>query len=69
MDEEMTTLTIHLPMRVVKEIGKLVPDTSYTCITDYIEKKLCLLFPAEEVYTEEESKIIKERLRKLGYIE
>lgn len=65
---EKAHLTIKLPMRVVKEISKLVPDTNYTCITDYIEKQICNLFPEPEV-TAEEKELFKERLRKLGYIE
>ncbi len=69
MSEETAALTIHIPVRVVKEIGKFIPNTSYTCITDYIEKKICLLFPAKKVYSESEEKAIRDRLRKLGYIE
>ena len=68
MSEKTTTLTINIPIRIVEEIEKIIPNTSYTSVVDYVERKISLLYPAGEVYSQKETEVIKKRLQSLGYL-
>ena len=61
--------TIQIPDELYTKIQVRIGNTSFKSVDDYIVKKLQIEFPPEQAYTEEEERLIKERLRKLGYIE
>jgi len=46
-----------------------ITGTSITTVEEYIELLLENEFPEETEYTKEEEELIRERLRRLGYIE
>lgn len=64
-------LTIDLPKGIIAKIGDDIKGTSFTSVENFIESLVKQKYPEllEPVYTEEEEEVIKERLRKLGYIE
>ncbi len=64
-------LQIRLPEKLIKEIQANIQGTSYKSVEDFIETLVKQRFheTEEPVYTAEEEELIKERLRKLGYIE
>ena len=62
-------LTLDIPPQLHEKIVSHIEGTSYQGIEDFILKKLYAQFPDEPVYTPQEEKRIKERLRRLGYIE
>ncbi|UCD45634.1 MAG: CopG family transcriptional regulator [Candidatus Bathyarchaeota archaeon] len=62
-------MQIKIPNDLYKKIEEKIEGTSFTSVEDYVLRKLENEFPAEPVYSKEEEKLIKERLRKLGYIE
>jgi len=67
MSEE--TVIIRIPKRLYKRIEEKIAGTVFSSVEEYIIHKLENEFPEEPVYTEEEEEIIRERLRRLGYIE
>ena len=60
---------VKIPGPLYSKIEEHIEGTSYASVEDYIIKKLEAEFPVELTYTKEEEELIKERLRKLGYIE
>ena len=60
---------VKIPGPLYSKIEERIEGTSYSSVEDYIIKKLETEFPVELIYTKEEEELIKERLRKLGYIE
>ncbi len=64
-------LQIRLPENLIREIQANIEGTSFKSVEDFIENLVKQRFHEieEPVYTAEEEEIIKERLRKLGYIE
>ncbi len=62
---------IRLSEKLIKEIQANIEGTSFTSVENFIENLVKQRFHEieEPVYTAEEEEIIKERLRKLGYIE
>lgn len=68
--ETFRSLTVNLPVEVIKRIQKDIEGTSFTGVEHFIETLVLQKYPERKpVYTEEEEEIIRERLRKLGYIE
>ncbi len=64
------SLMIRLPIEVIKRIQEDIEGTSFTGVEDLVASLVLQKYPERKpVYTEEEEKIIKERLHKLGYIE
>jgi hypothetical protein len=65
------SLQIRLSENLIKEIQANIEGTSFTSVENFIETLVKQRFheTEEPVYTAEEEEIIKERLRKLGYIE
>ncbi len=61
--------TIKIPDDLYKKIEEKIEGTSFTSVEDYVVRKMENEFPAEPVYSKEEEELIKERLRRLGYIE
>jgi hypothetical protein len=62
-------VAIMISKELYKKIQTKINGTSFTSVEEYIALKLENEFPEELEYTEEEEKIIRERLRRLGYIE
>ncbi len=64
-------LQIRLPENLIKEIQANIQGTSFKSVEDFVETLVKQRFHETEelVYTAEEEKIIKDRLKKLGYIE
>ncbi len=60
-------------IKISKELYDKVKDkitgTSIITVEEYIELLLENEFPEETEYTKEEEELIRERLRRLGYIE
>jgi hypothetical protein len=61
--------TIKIPHDLYKKIEEKIEGTSFTSVEDYVVRKMENEFPAEPVYSKEEEELIRERLRRLGYIE
>lgn len=62
-------VAIMIPRELYNKIQTKINGTSFTSVEEYVVLKLENEFPEELEYTEEEEKIIRERLRRLGYIE
>ncbi|MCK4317952.1 CopG family transcriptional regulator [archaeon] len=58
-----------IPRELYQKIEEKIAGTSFTSVEEYVMLKLENEFPDETEYTEEEEQIIRERLRRLGYIE
>ncbi|GAH80251.1 unnamed protein product [marine sediment metagenome] len=65
------SLTIKLPVDVIEKIETDIEGTSFKGVEDFITKLVLAKYPElrKPDYTEEEEELIKERLRRLGYIE
>ena len=64
-------LRIKLPENIIKKIEASIEGTSWKNVEHFVETLVIKKFSElnKPVYTEEEEELIKERLRKLGYIE
>lgn len=62
-------VSIKIPKSLYDKIQEKIQGTSFSSVDVYVTTKLENEFPADPVYTKEEEELIKERLRKLGYIE
>ncbi len=60
---------IKIPTDLYTKIEEKIAGTSFSSVEEYVIMRLESEFPAEPVYSKEEEELIKERLRKLGYIE
>jgi hypothetical protein len=69
MPENSDSSTIKIPHDLYKKIEEKIEGTSFTSVEDYVVRKMENEFPAEPVYSKEEEELIRERLRRLGYIE
>ncbi len=69
VDGESGKVTIRVPKDLYEKIEEKISGTSFSSVEEYVVSKLESEFPTEPVYTKEEEKLIRERLRKLGYIE
>ena len=69
MAEDSNYVTIKIPKELHDKIKEKISGTSFASVEEYIVGKLENEFPSEPVYTKEEEELIRERLRKLGYIE
>ncbi len=68
MSEEVT---IKLSPEIIAKIAEDIIGTSFKSVQAFVESLVMQKYPEfnEPVYTKEEEELIKERLRKLGYIE
>jgi hypothetical protein len=66
---ESKRISIGIPLELYRKIELRIAGTSFSSVEDYVVSKLENEFPSEPVYTKEEEELIRERLRKLGYIE
>lgn len=64
-----TNAPVKIPRELYEKIETKISGTSFASVEAYIVSKLENEFPAELVYTKEEEDLIRERLRRLGYIE
>lgn len=62
-------VAVMINKELVKKIEEKISGTSITSIEEYVELLLENEFPEETEYTAEEEELIRERLRRLGYIE
>lgn len=67
MGEEKVAVMIS--KELVEKVGEKISGTSITSVEEYIELLLENEFPEETEYSAEEEELIRERLRRLGYIE
>jgi len=67
MSEEKVAVMI--PREIYDKVQEKIAGTSFTSVEDYLVLLLENEFPEEAEYSEEEEALIRERLRKLGYIE
>jgi hypothetical protein len=66
---EESFVTVNIPKELYLKIQEKITGTSFTTVEAYIISKLENEFPTKPVYTKEEENLIRERLRRLGYIE
>jgi hypothetical protein len=66
---EKSFVSVDIPQELYKKIQEKITGTSFVSVEAYIISKLENEFPTEPVYTKEEEDLIRERLRRLGYIE
>jgi hypothetical protein len=64
-----TNIPVNIPRELYEKIEEKISGTSFASVEEYVVSKLENEFPAEPVYTKEEEGLIRERLRRLGYIE
>ena len=60
---------IKIKKELYNKVKEKIEGTSISSVEDYIELLLENEFPEETEYTAEEEDLIRERLRRLGYIE
>ena len=61
-------VSVEIPKWLYEKIAERIKGTGFSTVSDYITNRLQSEFSEERVYTEEEERKIKERLRRLGYI-
>jgi len=62
-------VSICIPRSLYNKIREKIAGTSFSSVEEYVTRKLENEFPSEVVYSKEEEEMIRERLRRLGYIE
>jgi hypothetical protein len=62
-------VSIWIPRGLYHKIREKIAGTSFSSVEEYIIRKMENEFPSEVVYSKEEEEMIRERLRRLGYIE
>jgi len=62
-------VAVEIRKELIDKISEKIEGTSISSVEEYIELLLENEFPEETEYTEEEEELIRERLRRLGYIE
>jgi hypothetical protein len=67
MSEEKVAVKIN--KELYEKVKEKIEGTSITSVEEYVELLLENEFPEETEYTAEEEELIRERLRRLGYIE
>ncbi len=60
---------IEISKELYDKVKEKITGTSITTVEEYVELLLENEFPEETEYTKEEEDLIRERLRRLGYIE
>jgi hypothetical protein len=62
-------LKVEIPQEMYDKIQSKIEGTSISSVEEYIQILLENEFPEKTEYTSEEEELIRERLRRLGYIE
>jgi hypothetical protein len=60
---------ISIPREIYNKMKERIQGTSFESVDEYIALMLENEFPEETHYSKEEEELIRERLRRLGYIE
>jgi len=66
-------VTIKIPRKLYEQLKEIIEDTGFSSVTDFIVYVLRDLvaggkLKGKDILTEEEIELIRERLRKLGYL-
>ena len=69
VDNDPDQIPINVQRELHEKIEEKISGTSFSSVEEYVVSKLENEFLSEPVYTKEEEELIRERLRKLGYIE
>ena len=69
VNNDIEKILINVSRELYEKIEEKISGTSFSSVEKYVFSKLENEFPTEPVYTKEEEELIRERLRKLGYIE
>jgi hypothetical protein len=62
-------VAVMIPRELYAKVEEKIAGTSFTSVEEYLVLLLENEFPEEAEYSEEEEALIRERLKKLGYIE
>lgn len=67
-------VTIKIPRELYRKLSQMVADTGFSSVTEFIVFVMRTLASGEEMpeadrLTAEEIRVIRERLRRLGYLE
>lgn len=62
-------VAVSISKELYDKVEKKIAGTSIASVEEYIQLLLENEFPEETEYTKEEEELIRERLRRLGYIE
>jgi CO dehydrogenase/acetyl-CoA synthase beta subunit len=62
-------IAVMIPRELYEKIVEKIAGTSFTTVEEYVALLLENEFPEETEYSAEEEALIRERLKKLGYIE
>jgi CO dehydrogenase/acetyl-CoA synthase beta subunit len=60
---------VMIPRNLYDKVKEKIEGTSITSVDEYVVLMLENEFPEESEYSAEEEELIRERLRKLGYLE
>ncbi len=60
---------VSIPRDIYEKIKDRIQGTSFESVDEYVALMLENEFPEETQYSKEEEELIRERLRRLGYIE
>ena len=72
---EKRTVPIHIPVKLFEKIIKKIEGTDFTDVSDYVSYVMQEVITSiekneeEKVFSDDEEKIIKRRLRSLGYLD
>lgn len=69
MADKSEVVSVNIPRRIYMNIKEKISDTKYSSVEEYIIAKLEEEISQDSAYTKEEEELIKERLRRLGYLE
>jgi len=62
-------VSVNIPKQIYLKIKEKISGSKYSSVDEYIIAKLEEGISPEAAYTKEEEELIKERLRRLGYLE
>ena len=69
MADKSEVVSVNIPKQIYMKIKEKISDSKFSSVNEYIIAKLEEEISQESAYTKEEEELIKERLRRLGYLE
>jgi len=69
MADKSEVVSVKIPKHIYMKIKEKISDSKFSSVDEYIIAKLEDEISQESAYTKEEEELIKERLRRLGYLE
>jgi len=69
MADKSEIVSVNIPRNIYMNLKEKISDTIYSSVEEYIIAKLEEDVSKDSAYTKEEEELIKERLRRLGYLE